>query len=413
MVPKYWLDISPLELLLAIGHLFRFTKLSNDTKVKDFEEHFSNFIGTTHAKACPNCRTGMYYSLVALGFEPGDEVILPAFTWWTDAGVVIEAGLNPVFVDVDFSTRNIDTHQIEKSITPKTKAILVTHLNGLPVDMDEIVRISEKYNLRVIEDCARALGASYKSKKVGSFDIGVFSFGFRKSIYGLDGGMVVARDHDFIINLRKLMSPLPSPTWRNIGKRLARTVMLKFFHYRYAYLLSIFPMLYAAYILNSTPFKSMFSPSIPANHKVPKMPGLSMTNIQAFLCNRQLKRTESNNAKRKENARLLRIGLKHARPLDSSLSLPKVFDDRDDVSVHFAVWHPRKQELRDRCLRNLIEARDESAMDLTQLDLFQRWVHGKFPNAQRLHNKVMFLPNHPHLTKRQLKKTIKVISEED
>ena len=123
-----------------------------------------------------------------------DEVIVPAYSWWSDYTCVINAGALPVFADIDASF-NLDPEDFERKITPRTKAVLAVHLIGGPCDMDPIMEIARKHNIKVLEDCAQCVGGAYKGKKLGSIgDIGIYSFQINKMISSGEGGAVVTND---------------------------------------------------------------------------------------------------------------------------------------------------------------------------------------------------------------------------
>jgi len=344
----------------------------------------------------------MYHVLASLDLEDQDEVIVPAFTWWTDAAIVVEAGLKPVFVDVDFSTRNIDSSLIEAAITKKTRVILVTHLNGLPADMVEIERIAAKYRLRVIEDCARAFGAKYQNKRVGSFDIGVFSFGYGKSMYGIDGGAVVTSDQELVIRLRHQLDSIRRPSWMNIVQRFSKTVALKLLNSPLLYGLTMFRLIERFYLDGEKKSSIGFVPDIPDKIKIPKFPMPGMINVQARLCLWQLARIDQSNSRRRENARSLTKELKKRKIESTLISLPVESDSSQDVCVHYAIWSPESEQLQKHLIRSRIDAQHETAMDLTKFEMFSQWAAGSFPAADKLHGNLIFLPTHPNLKGRDL-----------
>jgi perosamine synthetase len=166
--------------------------------VKEFEERFASFSKTNQAIATTSCTTALHISMAALCLKPGDEVIVPAFTWISTANCVEYFGAKPVFVDVDLSTFNIDPSKIEEKITPNTRGIIPVHLFGLVAPMDEIMAIASKHNLFVVEDAACGFDSWYKGKHAGSFGIsGCFSFHPRKAITTGEGGMITTHDEQF------------------------------------------------------------------------------------------------------------------------------------------------------------------------------------------------------------------------
>jgi dTDP-4-amino-4,6-dideoxygalactose transaminase len=164
-------------------------------KVKEFEGKWSTFTGAKHSIAVTSCTTALHLSLAASGFGPGDEAIVPAFTWISTANVVEHLGGKVIFCDIDLKTFNIDPAQIESKITKKTRAILPVHLFGLSADIDAILAIARRHNLLVVEDAACGFGAKNLGRHVGTFgNTGCFSFHPRKAITTGEGGMITTDD---------------------------------------------------------------------------------------------------------------------------------------------------------------------------------------------------------------------------
>ena len=163
--------------------------------IERFQQSFIAFHGEGLALCTSSGTTALHLALEALGIGPGDEVIVPNTTFGASANVVIHAGATPVFVDIEPVTWTLDTQKLEAAITPRTKAIMPVHLYGHPCDMDLIMAIAGKHGLKVVEDCAEALGAEYKGRKVGLIgDVGCYSFFANKVITTGEGGMVLCRD---------------------------------------------------------------------------------------------------------------------------------------------------------------------------------------------------------------------------
>ena len=159
--------------------------------VREFEKLFGEMVGCRHALATTSCTTALHIAMAALGIGPGDEVLVPAFTWIATANCVEYVGAKPVFVDIDLRTFNIDVAQIEARITSRTKAIIPVHLFGLLADMDPIMEIARRHNLRVVEDAACGFDSWYNGQHAGTFgELGCFSFHPRKAITTGEGGML-------------------------------------------------------------------------------------------------------------------------------------------------------------------------------------------------------------------------------
>ncbi len=164
----------------------------------NFERRFADYIGTEYGLCYVNGTTSIQAALFAVGVGAGDEVIVPSFTFWATVGPVAATNAIPVFADVDRDTHLLTAETIEKCITPKTKAILLVHVWGNPCDMDPIMELAKKHNLKVIEDCSHAHGASYKGKKVGSIgDVGCFSLQGSKVLAGGEGGILTTNCREY------------------------------------------------------------------------------------------------------------------------------------------------------------------------------------------------------------------------
>lgn len=220
-VPIARTSLSEAEIESVLGPL-RSGWLVQGPKVREFEEKWSEFTGAKHSIAVTSCTTGLHLSLAALGFGPGDEAIVPAFTWIATANVVEHLGGTVVFCDIDLNTFNLDVAQLESKITPRTKAILPVHLFGLAADLAEISAIAAKHKLWVVEDAACGFGTRYRSQHVGTFgDTGCFSFHPRKAITTGEGGMITTQDDALAEKLRRLRDhgAAMSDLQRHLGPR--------------------------------------------------------------------------------------------------------------------------------------------------------------------------------------------------
>jgi perosamine synthetase len=178
---------------------------SNGSFVTAFEKKFAEFCNAGHAIATCNGTVSMHLALLALGLEPGDEVIIPTVTYIATANAVRYCGATPVLADCDPHTWNLIPDQAAKAVTPKTKGIIPVHLYGHPVDMDPIMDLAAAHNLFVLEDAAEAHGALYKGKKVGSIgQIASFSFFGNKIITTGEGGMLTTNDDKLAATMRLL-----------------------------------------------------------------------------------------------------------------------------------------------------------------------------------------------------------------
>jgi perosamine synthetase len=191
-------------------------------KVREFEDKWSAFTGAKHSIAVTSCTTGLHLSLAAMGIQPDDEVIVPAFTWIATANVVEHLGAKVVFCDIDLETFNLDVQQLASLVTTKTKAVLPVHLFGMAADMGPINVFAKQHQLWVVEDAACGFGSRYQGQHVGSLGhTGVFSFHPRKAITTGEGGMITTQDDELASKLRRLRDhgAAMSDLQRHLGTR--------------------------------------------------------------------------------------------------------------------------------------------------------------------------------------------------
>ncbi|EQB34416.1 hypothetical protein M947_11075 [Sulfurimonas hongkongensis] len=182
--------------------------LTTGPKVTEFENALSQYLyhdEKIYSVGLNSCTSALFLALVALGIEEGDEVIVPTWTFAATAQVVDWIGAKVVLCDIDEESLNIDIKKAERLITSKTKAIIPVHIAGYPCDMEAIASLATKYNLKVIEDAAHAIGTKYKDKKIGNFsDVTCFSFYATKNLAMGEGGAAVSKDEKVIEKIRKL-----------------------------------------------------------------------------------------------------------------------------------------------------------------------------------------------------------------
>lgn len=188
-------------------------------KTKRFEQAFREFVGCQHAVAVSSCTAGLHLALVAWGIGAGDEVITTPLTFCSTANVVVHQGAVPVLADVLPDTLNIDPEEIEKKITPRTKAIIPVHLGGQPCEMDQINALAEEHNLLVFEDAAHAVGAEYNGQRVGTLSQAtVFSFYATKNLTTGEGGMICTGDAGLAEQMEMLrLHGITRDAWKRYG----------------------------------------------------------------------------------------------------------------------------------------------------------------------------------------------------
>ena len=322
-----------------------------------FERGFSAYSDCSQGVAVSNGTVALHLGVVALGIGPGDEVIVATFTNMATFFAVIYAGARPVPVDIEPDTWNVDPALIERRITPKTRAIMVVHIYGHPCDMDPILEVARKHNLRVIEDCAEAHGATYRGRKVGSLgDVGAFSFYANKVITTGEGGMLTTKDGALADKMRSLRSLA-------FGRRL------RFMHEDIGY-----------------------------NYR--------LTNLQAAIGLAQLTRIESIISAKRRLAERYRKRLSEVKGLQ--LPIEKDYARNIYWMYHLVVHSEKFGSSKDALVSSLssagIETRD-SFIPYNDQEIFIRrgWTDGnKCPVASFVGKNGFYLPSSPELTDRQL-----------
>jgi dTDP-4-amino-4,6-dideoxygalactose transaminase len=208
---------------LACSFLFlpwRWVKLRTGDSVKKVEDWFKKYFEIRHCFAFDSGRSSLFYALKATGVGEGDEILVQGYTCVVVSNAIIWTGAKPVYVDIQ-DDLNMDPADLEKKITNKAKVLIIQHTFGLPAKIDELIAIARKHNLKIIEDCAHSLGATYQNKLLGTFgDLSIFSFGSNKIVSCIRGGAVITSNDDFAIKLAEFRSRLPQSRLLKIFQHL-------------------------------------------------------------------------------------------------------------------------------------------------------------------------------------------------
>lgn len=340
------------EVMSAVERVLESQHFILGPEVERFESEIADRVGTKFAVGCASGSDALLLSLLALGIEPGDEVITTPFTFVATLGAIVRLGAKPVLVDIDSRDFNIDTGLITQAISKRTRAILPVHLFGLAVNLGSLMQIADQHNLAVIEDAAQALGATYQGKSVGSWGkLGCFSFFPSKNLGGAgDGGMVTTDDATLADRLRVL---------RVHGSRSK---------YKYECL-----------GINSR-----------------------LDALQAAILSVKLQYLAKWTKLRQRNAQ--RYGsLFDAFGLGSVIQLPALFPDREHVFNQYVIVAPRRDELRQFLKERGIPTEIYYPHPLHLEPAFAHLGYGlrEFPNSEKLSKSVLALPVSPTITEDQ------------
>lgn len=352
-------EIKNVQTILTSG------QITQGEQVKKFEEKFAKYCGVKYAVAVNSGTAALHCALYACGIKEGNEVITTPFSFVATANSILMQNAKPVFSDIDEKTYNLDPTQIEKKITPQTKAILVVDLFGNPYDVDQINRIAKKHQLPVIEDACQAHGARFKNKKAGNLgDVGCFSFYATKNMTCGEGGMLTTNNREIAEKARM---------FRHHGQ--SEKIRYQYFDLGYNY---------------------------------------RLTDIAATIGLVQLDKLDAFNKKRIQNARLLNQGLQNI----PNLILPITSKNHSSVFHQYTIRISKKSKVnRDQFMDILFKNEIGTAIFYPEpLHLFSHlqkygYKKGDFPIAEKVSQEIISLPVHPSLKKSEIKKIIKTIQK--
>jgi perosamine synthetase len=368
-------------------------------QIEEFERAFEQRAGHGTAISAAYGRIAFYYMLKALDLPAGSEIIFPSLTFWVVPELARVAGLTVVFADVDPATFNMNPDSVERLITDKTRAIVPTHLYGLPCDMDRILEIAAKHDLVVIEDCAHALGATYKGRPVGTFGTGaLFSFQTLKPLNCYGGGMALVQDPAVAAKVRAIVDALPWPTEKRVRDRLLMGRLQRIFIKPWVFSISLFPVLWVSALIDANPDVFLWE-KIRSLHPLPDQYVERFPNVQAAIGLAALKHLDGWTAQVQANARRVDEVL-GALP---GVQVPRVPPDRTHVYYQYCVYGGADRPRDDfvvRCVRRGIDVETLHVDVPPDMDLFQG-AAAQADGARRA-AQAMQIPIYAGLTREQI-----------
>jgi perosamine synthetase len=353
-----------------IAALDRRGELLEGPHIAEFEAAFSSRLGGPKVMATSFGRMAFYYILKALDFPAGSEIVMPALTFWVMPEIARVAGLTPVFADVDPHTFNMTPETAARVISPRTVAIVPTHLWGLPCDMDGILDLARGHSLAVIEDCAHALGALYKGQPVGTLGTAsIFSFQTLKPLNTYGGGMAVTGDAGLAVKISEMVRREPLPNRRDVQKKLWQGRVQRIVIRPGVFTWTLFPVLRAGAFLDKNP-DVYFWEAIRSLNPLPRHYRQRYSNVQAALGLEALRYIDEWTARTQA----------HAARVTSALSavpgaeLPRVPADRTHVFYQYCVYGPpglERDDLVVRCVRRGIDVETLHVDVPPDMELFQ------------------------------------------
>jgi dTDP-4-amino-4,6-dideoxygalactose transaminase len=378
-IPRFGTRVVP-EMPQIIQQCRERKQLVQGPHIEAFEQEFARVLGSGHVRACSTeyGRMALYFILEAMHLPPGSEVIVPAFTFWVVPEIARVAGLTPVFADVDPVTFTLSPAAVARAITPRTRVVLPTHLYGMACDMDPILELARRHNLRVIEDCAHSLGATYKGRMAGTLgDASFFSFQAFKPLNTYGGGLAWMRDANVAQRVGELADAEAWPSEKRVeailwsGKWQHTFIRPKVFTY------SLFPIWYAASWVNAKPEQRLWE-GVRRLDPLPEKYRGRFTNVQAAIGLAGLKRLPQ----------FIERTRRHATMLDELLdgvpgiTIPQVPADRTHVYYQYCAYVPDSQTLVKECIRRGVDVAPMHVDVCTNMTLFG-WAGGAMPGAER------------------------------
>jgi perosamine synthetase len=321
--------------------------LVDGPEIAAFEDALARRQGGGRAIATSYGRMAAYYIFKALDLPEGSEVIFPALTFWVVPEMARVAGLKPVFADVNPMTFNLDPGALEAAITPRTRAVVPTHVYGLPCDMDEILAIARRHHLKVVEDCAHTLGASYHGQPVGTFgDAALFSFQVLKPLNTFGGGAAFTRDAALGERIAALVVAEPRPSEERVLKRIRLGKVERFLMQPASFSMTVFPILWAGSLFKARPDVYLWEKVRPL-HPAPAGYHERYSNVQAAIGLAGLDLLDSWTETTRAHARFMNASLGDI----PGVSVPPDPADRVHVYYQYCIYPPDRDALVAGCLR--------------------------------------------------------------
>jgi len=383
-------------------------ELIQGPQISQFEAAFARRAGMDPARAVAASygRMAFYYILKALDLPAGSEIILPALTFWVVPALAKVAGLKVVFADVDPATFTLSPEALERAITPATRAVVPTHLYGLPCDMGPILDIAARHKLIVIEDCAHALGATWNGRPVGTLgDAGFFSFQTLKPLNCYGGGLALVRDAAVAARVRALAEAEPWPDEKRVTNRLLVGRLQRIFIRPWVFTISAFPILWVSSLIGANPDVYLWE-DIRSLDPLPDGYTERFPNVQAAIGLAALDALDDWTEQTRRHARVM------DRALDDlpGITVPVIPADRTHVYYQYCVYGPQRDELVVRCVRRGVDVETLHVDVCSDLDLFAgaRVEPAGAPGARKAAG-AMQLPVYSTLTDAQAARVARVV----
>lgn len=389
-----WSDIKEIAKVYSNGQL-------NEQLIQQFEENFASYIGTRYAIALSCARLGLYLTLGYIRSiypdKQNPEIILSAYNFFAIPDIIKLCGFIPHYIDAEYKSCNIDSSQIEKSISGQTAAILVTHTYGNPCYMSKITQIARRHNLFLIEDCAHALGAEFGGRRVGGEGLSAFfSLSLSKIITTFSGGMLTTNNYNLYEYAKRQISAVESKDYIKFSSKAVFASLAYFFSSPTVFDKVTF---YPWYVLNQyfSGIKDMVITEKPGTINTEILKKIYMP-IQALIGNLQLPKIGGILTRRIKNSAILTEELKNI-PSISCVS-NEFAQDHKNIYLNFAIKVTNRDEIQRRLLKLGIDSRKGYLINCANII---NKSNNYFNCAGKLEKEVLFLPNHNKFEPQEIK----------
>ncbi|MBF0145124.1 MAG: aminotransferase class I/II-fold pyridoxal phosphate-dependent enzyme [Magnetococcales bacterium] len=407
-VPRTRIYLKLPEILSALADV-TFAPSASGTPVEHFERAFADMMGVERAVAEPYARTALYHLIAACQLPPGSELIMTPITIHDIINVLLIRGIKPVFVDIDPRTYQIDPDQLARAITPKTRAVLVTHLFGLVPDMEHIQSLCHQHGLLLLEDVSHAYNASWKGKKLGTFgDAAFFSLSSLKAVSTGYGGMAIAKDPEILQRVRQQADLLPPVSKSHLRAILYRNLIVNLATQPSLFSLFTFPLVRWISHRNPETIRKLQTDN-PHVHRLHEMPDRwlwKFNDVQAKLGLSCLSRVMDWDERRRHNAHIL---LNQLSPVAQN-RLPQLLEGSYPVFWRFPFRAPEGAKFRRFMAQHGVDLTTTLLPCCSTMPIFAD-IARETPHARQAVREVHFLPVHPTIHPDRIMTQAKVVLE--
>ncbi len=405
-VPRRAVNLPPGSLGTIIGKRLA-GKVIHGPELEEYAREFAAYLGAKHALFAASGRSAFQLALEALDLTPGQEIIFPAFTFPVMPMVAKLLGFEPVFCDADPETYNSGPEHFEPLITGKTRAILATHLFGLPTEIEELRKLTRDRGIHLMEDCAHAMGATVDGRKVGTFsDLAIFSFAVGKNMPCLGGGAIVTSDDGIARRATKILETARVPEAGAVFKTGVSTWVKWLVTRPLVFGWSVFPMLRLKLAMGKPLMDSAVGNELLAKFAGSDPKITAFVNLQAAIGLEQLKHIDAFNDGARRNARVLTEHLG---------DVPGVRPARSINEEHIYVYYPiavdadKRDDLRHHLLRHGIDTKTTDMADCAVLDPFREATEKRTDRVSPTEAALLEICVYPVIPQRKMRKIARVI----